>query len=113
MHGYGLLAHAEGNRPVVGRTAMRRLLLALALALLPAVRAAAQDIIRLPARVANNSTVIQVSADEVVESSDAGSKTYRLNGLVIKQGVVECRAKRGVIRVVGDANQTRLLDVYL
>src|SRR5207237_1095740 len=67
-----------------------------------------------PNRMPNSDAAVRVSADEVVESTDAGAKFYRLGGRVlVKQGIVECRGKRGVVRITGEAGRTRQLDVYL
>jgi hypothetical protein len=74
---------------------------------------ATQEIIRVQNPTPNSDVGIYVGADEIVEATEAGPKFYRLSGVFVKQGNVECKAKRGVVRMTGEAGKSHYLDVYL
>lgn len=87
-----------------GVFANRWWLLALAMAMWPGPRAAAQELLRLDTRTPNQSKPIRLSADAVVEAVQGDWQCYRLTGgVLIEQGVTRVRGERAVMHYPRDA----------
>jgi len=84
---------------LAGRSAIRWWLLALAMAMWPSPRTAAQEVLRLDTRQPNPSKPIRLSADSIVTSSTGDWQYFRMHGTVlIEQGITRVRGQRAVVR---------------
>lgn len=102
---------------MAGRLSIRWVLLAAACAVATTPRLAAQDLIRMPARSADNSLPIKMIADDFVEYRDSDITYYRLlKAVLIDQGgLTRVRGKQAVVKVKAERFKDEVIyfvDVY-